>query len=38
MNEVRQKLFLAEQKATELFKAVEDRGLIIPGKSEKATL
>lgn len=35
MNEVKQKLFLAEQKAKELFKTVEDRGLIVPGKSEK---
>jgi Xaa-Pro aminopeptidase len=35
MNETKQKLMLAEQKAKELFKAVEDRGLIIPGKSEK---
>ncbi len=35
MNETTQKLILAELKAKELFKAVEDRGLIIPGKSEK---
>jgi len=35
MNKTRQKLFLSEQKAKELFKAIEDRGLIIPGKSEK---
>jgi len=35
MNEVKQKLFHSEEKAKELFKAVEDRGLIIPGKSEK---
>jgi Xaa-Pro aminopeptidase len=35
MNEATQKLFLSEQKAKELFKAVEDRGLIISGKSEK---
>lgn len=33
--ETKQKLFLAEQKAKELFKSVEDRGLIIPGKTEK---
>jgi Xaa-Pro aminopeptidase len=35
MNEAKQKLILAEQKAKELFKAVEDRGLIVPGKSER---
>ncbi len=35
MSEVKQKLFLAEQKAKALFKAVEDRGLIIAGKTEK---
>jgi Xaa-Pro aminopeptidase len=35
MNEAKQKLMLAEQKAKELFKAVENRGLIIPGKSER---
>jgi Xaa-Pro dipeptidase len=35
MNETRQSLALAEQKAKELFDAVEQRGLIIPGKSEK---
>jgi Xaa-Pro aminopeptidase len=35
MNETRQKLFQSEQKPKELFKAVEDRGLIIPGKTEK---
>lgn len=35
MNEAKQKLFLAEQKAKELFQAVEERGLIVPGKSEK---
>jgi Xaa-Pro aminopeptidase len=34
MNEVRQKLFLSEQKAIELFKVIEDRGLIIHGKTE----
>jgi Xaa-Pro aminopeptidase len=37
MNEVQQKLFLAEQKAKELFNSVEARGLIVSGKSE-ATL
>jgi len=36
MNETKQKLILAEQKAKELFSAVEDRGLIVPGKSERA--
>ena len=35
MNNVNQKLILAEQKAKELFNTVEARGLIIPGKSEK---
>ena len=35
MNETRQRLFLAEQKAKELFNTVEKRGLIVPGKSEK---
>src|SRR6266496_4978497 len=35
MSEVKQKLDLAEQKARDLFNAVEARGLIIPGKSEK---
>jgi len=35
MDEISQKLFLSEQKAKELFKAIESRGLIIPGKSEK---
>jgi Xaa-Pro aminopeptidase len=34
MNEEKQKLLLAERKAKELFYAVEDLGLIIPGKSE----
>jgi Xaa-Pro aminopeptidase len=34
MNKVKQELFLSEQKAKELFKTVEERGLIIPGKSE----
>ncbi|MEJ7587837.1 MAG: M24 family metallopeptidase [Ferruginibacter sp.] len=35
MNEAKQKLFLSEQKAKELFRTIEDRGLIIPGKTEK---
>jgi Xaa-Pro aminopeptidase len=35
MNDVKQNLVLAEQKAKELFKAIEDRGLIISGKTEK---
>lgn len=35
MTETTQKLFLSEQKAKELFKVVEERGLIIPGKTEK---
>src|SRR5258708_15954854 len=34
MNEEKQKLMLAEQKAKELFTAVEDGGLIVPGKLE----
>jgi Xaa-Pro aminopeptidase len=34
MNETKQKLALAEQKAKELFDIVEKRGLIVPGKSE----
>ncbi len=34
MNE-KQKLVLAEQKSKELFNAVEERGLIVPGKSER---
>jgi Xaa-Pro aminopeptidase len=34
MNEAKQKLMLAEQRAKELFNAVEERGLIIPGKFE----
>ncbi|MDB5088120.1 MAG: aminopeptidase family protein [Mucilaginibacter sp.] len=34
MNEAKQKLAFAEQKAKELFDAVEERGLIAPGKSE----
>jgi Xaa-Pro aminopeptidase len=36
MNETRQQLIFAEQKAKELFDSVEARGLIIPGKSEAA--
>lgn len=35
MSEARQKLIIAEQKAKALFDAVEKRGLIVPGKSEK---
>jgi Xaa-Pro aminopeptidase len=35
MNETKQKLFLAEQKAKELFFIIEERGLIVPGKTEK---
>jgi hypothetical protein len=35
MNETEQKLFHSEQKAKELFKAIEDKGLIIAGKTEK---
>ena len=35
MNETRQRLILAEQKAKELFDTVEKRGLIVAGKSEK---
>jgi Xaa-Pro aminopeptidase len=34
MNEAKQKLAIAEQKAKELFDAVEERGLIAPGKLE----
>jgi len=34
MNEVKQKMALAEQKAKELFAVVDDRGLIIAGKYE----
>lgn len=33
-NEVRQKLFLAQQKTKELFDMVENQGLIVAGKSE----
>ncbi|MEP6947644.1 MAG: M24 family metallopeptidase [Ginsengibacter sp.] len=36
MDDIKQKLALAEQKAKELFKAIEDGGLITPGKSERA--
>jgi Xaa-Pro aminopeptidase len=35
MKDDKQKLILAEQKAKELFDAVEDWGLIVPGKSEQ---
>jgi Xaa-Pro aminopeptidase len=35
MNEAKQQLILAEQRAKDLFSAVEDRGLIVPGKSER---
>ncbi len=35
MDEALQQLFLSEQKAKDLFKAIEDRGLITPGKSER---
>jgi Xaa-Pro aminopeptidase len=35
MNKIRQQLLLAEQKTKELFKMVEKRGLIVPGKTEK---
>lgn len=35
MIETRQKLLCAEQKAKELFNTIEQRGLIIPGKTEK---
>src|SRR5882762_4538000 len=34
MNEAKQKLALAEQKAKELFSIVEERGLIVAGKLE----
>jgi len=36
MNEAKQRLILAEQKAKELFYTVEEKGLIVSGKSEKA--
>jgi len=35
MNDTRQRLILAEQKAKELFYSVEERGLIVSGKSEQ---
>lgn len=35
MNETRQQLLAAEQKAKDLFAMVEQRGLIVPGKSER---
>ena len=35
MSEAKQRLILAEQKAKELFNKIENRGLIIPGKTEK---
>jgi Xaa-Pro aminopeptidase len=35
MNEVKQQLLVAEQKAKELFATVEQRGLIVAGKTEK---
>jgi len=35
MTDARQQLFRSQQKAIELFKVVEDRGLIVPGKTEK---
>ena len=35
MDNARRRLFLAEQKAKELFSAVQKQGLIVPGKSEK---
>ncbi len=34
MDDAKQNLVIAEQKAKELFAAVEQRGLIVPGKSE----
>ncbi len=34
MEDAKQNLVIAEQKAKELFSAVEQQGLIIPGKSE----
>ncbi len=34
MHKTKQKMALAEQKAKELFSTVEERGLIVPGKSE----
>jgi Xaa-Pro aminopeptidase len=35
-NDLRQKLILAQQKTKELFEAVEQRGLIVAGKTESA--
>jgi len=35
MDQPTHNLFISEQKAKELFKAIEERGLIMPGKSEK---
>jgi Xaa-Pro aminopeptidase len=35
MTDPRQKLNTAEQKAKDWFRAIEERGLIVPGKSEK---
>jgi Xaa-Pro aminopeptidase len=35
MNETKQKLILAQQKAKDLFNAIESRGLITAGKTEK---
>ena len=35
MNETIEKLHLSEQIAKKLFKAVEDKGLIVHGKTEK---
>ena len=35
MNDTKHNLFIAEQKAKELFNLVEQRGLIIAGKTEK---
>jgi Xaa-Pro aminopeptidase len=35
MTETKQRLILAEQKAKELFKTVEERGLIVAGKTEQ---
>jgi hypothetical protein len=34
MNDTRQRLILAEQKAKDLFTAAEAQGLIVAGKSE----
>jgi len=36
MDDMKQKLIIAEHKAKELFRAIEERGLIVPGKSERA--